>query len=176
MLTGDKLRELILSLAMLLVFAAQTHAEYTRVELQIFGMDCATCAHGVRIQIQKVDGVESVELSLQRASADIRLRQNNRVTLDQFRKIVKGNGFQPRQASVAAVGTVREIGGKLAFEVSGLTTPLVVAPDRTEPGAYKELQSAFDSKTSAVFEITGTVEQRRDGVELIAIGAVKRRR
>ena len=100
-------------------------AQYRRVELKILGMDCAICAHGVRVAVQKVAGVESVELSLERAQADIRLIKDNRVSLDQFRKIVKGNGFEPRQATVTAIGTVREVDGKLAFEVSG------VAPSAT---------------------------------------------
>jgi copper chaperone CopZ len=165
----------LLSLLILVLLPSNAHAEYTRIELKIFGMDCAICAHGVRVAIHKVDGVESVELSLERAEADIRLRQDNRVSLDQFRKVVKANGFEPRQATVTAVGTVREVGGKLAFEVSGVTTPLVVAADRSEAAAYKQLKSAVDSKTPAVFEITGTVEKKSDGVEQIAIASVKQR-
>ena len=90
---------------------APARAEYTRVELKILGMDCAICAHGVRVAVQKIDGVESVELSLERAQADIRLRKDNVVSLDRFRQIVKANGFEPKQATVTAVGTVREVGG-----------------------------------------------------------------
>ena len=55
--------------------------------------------------MQKVDGVESVELSLERAEADIRLRPDNRSSLDRFRQIVKANGFEPKEATVTAVGT-----------------------------------------------------------------------
>ena len=163
------------SLLILVLLPSAARAEYTRIELKIFGMDCAICAHGVRVAIQKIDGVESVTLSLERAEADIRLRQENRVSLDQFRKIVKANGFEPRQATVTAVGTAREVGGKLAFEVSGVPTPLVVAADRSDASAYKQLRSAVDSKTPAVFEVTGTVEKKSDGVEQIAVASVNRR-
>ena len=160
---------------LLLLVPAQARAEYTRIELKIFGMDCAICAHGIRVAIQKIDAVESVTLSLERAEADIRLRQENRVSLDQFRKIVKANGFEPRQATVTAVGTAREVGGKLAFEVSGVPTPLVVDPDRSDASASKQLRSALDSKTPAVYEITGIVEKKSDGVEQIAVASVNRR-
>jgi copper chaperone CopZ len=166
---------LLLSLLILVLAPSNAHAEYTRVALKIFGMDCAICAHGVRVAIQKVDGVESVELSLERAEADIRLRQDNRVSLDQFRKIVKSNGFEPRQATVTVVGTPREVSGKLAFEVSGLTTPLVVVSDRSDAAAFRQLKNALDSKTPAVFEITGSVEKKSDGVEQIAVASVNRR-
>ncbi len=159
-------------LLFLLIVPASAHAEYTRVELKILGMDCAICAHGVRVAVQKVDGVESVELSLERAEADIRLRKGNRVTLDRFRQIVKANGFEPKQATVTAVGTVREVGGTLAFEVSGVPTPLIISSDKSAPGAYKQLRSALDSKSAAVFEIVGTVEKKSD-VESIAIASIK---
>ena len=74
-------------------------------------MDCAICAHGVKVAVQKVDGVESVQLSLERAEADIRLKPENRVSLDQFRRIVKGNGFEPREAKVTVAGSVRRPAG-----------------------------------------------------------------
>ena len=113
--------------------------------------------------------------SLERAQADIRLRKGNRVSLDRFRQIVKANGFEPKQATVTAVGTVREVGGTLAFEVSGVPTPLIVSPDKSAPAAYKQLKSALDSKSAAVFEIVGTVDKKGD-VEGIAIASVKESR
>jgi len=164
-------------LTLLLLVPAEARAEYRRIELKIFGMDCAICAHGVRVAFQKVDGVESVALSLERAEADVRLRQDNRASLDRFRQIVKANGFEPRQATVTAVGTVREVGGKLAFEVSGVTTVLIVDSDKSAPAVYKQLKSALDSKKPAVFEVVGTiqrnVEKSSDGVESIVIASVK---
>jgi copper chaperone CopZ len=164
--------DLLSILALLLLIPAQVRAEYRRIELRILGMDCAICAHGVRVAFQKVDGVESVELSLERAQADIRLRKDNIVSLDRFRRIVKANGFEPRQATVTALGTVREVGGKLAFEVSGVTPPLIIAPDASAPAAYKQLKSAADGKSTAIFEVVGTVETKGD-VEGIAIASVK---
>jgi copper chaperone CopZ len=160
------------SLLILLLLPSNAHAEYSRIVLKIFGMDCATCAHGVRVAIQKIDGVDTVALSLERAEADIRLRQDNRVSLDQFRRIAKANGFEPRQATVTAVGTVREVKGALAFEVSGVPAPLLVVIDRSAPAAYQQLKSAWDSKKSGAFEIVGTVENKGDGVERIAVASV----
>jgi copper chaperone CopZ len=163
----------ITPLLILLTFFAplSAGAEYTRVELKILGMDCAICAHGVRVAVQKVDGVESVELSLERAQADIRLRKGNVVSLDRFRQIVKANGFEPKQATVTAVGSVREVGGNLTFEVSGVTPPLTIVAGTSAPAAYKQLKSAADAKSTAVFEIVGTVEKKGD-LEGIAIASV----
>ena len=44
-----------LRLLLLLLAAAPAHAEYRRIELKILGMDCATCAHGVRVAMQKLE-------------------------------------------------------------------------------------------------------------------------
>ncbi len=165
----------ITPLLILLTFFAPSSAgaEYTRVELKILGMDCAICAHGVRVAVQKIDGVESVELSLERAQADIRLRKDNVVSLDRFRQIVKANGFEPKQATVTAIGTVREVGGNLTFEVSGVAPPLTIVAGTS--AAYKQLKSAADAKSTASFEIVGTVEKKGD-VEGIAIASVKESR
>ena len=166
-------------LLVLLLTPAPARAEYRRIELRILGMDCAICAHGVRVAIQKVDGVESVELSLERAQADIRLGKDNLVSLDRFRQVVKANGFEPKEATVTAVGTVREVGGKLAFDVSGVSPPLIVSPDASAPAAYKQLKSAVDAKSTAVFEVVGTVEKeskKKGALEGIAIASVKESR
>ena len=140
-------------------------------------MDCATCAHGVRVAMQKLDGVATVELSLERAQAEVGLKPDNRLSLDQFRQVVKRNGFEPMQAAVTAVGTVRDAGGRMVFEVSGVATPLVISPDRSAPAAYKQLKGAFDSKSTAAFEVVGTVEAQVEkkgaGVETIAIASVR---
>jgi copper chaperone CopZ len=157
------------------VLPTQARAEYTHVELKIFGMDCAICAHGVRVAVQKVEGVESVELSLERAQADIRLAAGNRVALDRFRQIVKGNGFEPKEAVVTAVGTARESGGRLTFEVSGTRSVLMVATDKTAPGVTRTLKDAADAKTPPIFEVSGSVTLGKDGVETIAITSARAR-
>jgi copper chaperone CopZ len=162
----------LLSLLILLLLPSDAQAEYNRIVLKIFGMDCAICAHGVRVAIQKIDGVESVVLSLERAEADIRLRQDNRVSIDQFRRIAKANGFEPRQATVTAVGTVREVNGALAFEVSGVPAALLVVTDRSASPAHQQLKSAWDSKKLGRFEVVGTVETGGDGIERITVASV----
>ena len=163
---------LVLLLALL---PSPARAEYTRVELKIFGMDCAICAHGVRVAVQKVEGVESVELSLEHAQADIRLRAGNAVALDRFRQIVKANGFEPKDATVTAVGTVRDSGGKLSFDISGVGTSLSVSPDKTSAATLKLLKSALDAKAAAVFEVSGVVTLGKDGKETIAVSSARQR-
>jgi copper chaperone CopZ len=166
------MRVILIPLAALFMMSPATaHAQYKTIELKILGMDCAICAHGVKVAVQKVDGVESVQLSLERAEADIRLKPENRVSLDQFRRIVKGNGFEPREAKISASGTVRNAGGKLTFEVPGTAAPLVISSDGSVPAAYKQLESS--AAGGAPVEITGTVERLPDGRDSLKAVSVK---
>jgi hypothetical protein len=110
----------------------------------------------VRVAVQKLEGVEAIDVSLERASADIRLRPGNRVTLPQLRQIVKDNGFTARDATVTGVGTLVERGGKPALEVTGINTVWPLVPDPKQPGAYKEAVSRLASDGSAV-EIVGVL-------------------
>ncbi|HEU4889981.1 MAG TPA: hypothetical protein VFT47_00430 [Vicinamibacterales bacterium] len=56
----------------------------------------------------ELDGVESVDVSLERASVMIGLRPGNRITLPQLRQIIRNNGFSAKDATVTAIGTVIE--------------------------------------------------------------------
>ncbi len=93
--------------------------------------------------------------------------------LDQFRRVVKANGFEPKQARVTVRGTVRETAGKLVLEVSGPGTSLVISPDKSAQEPYKQLKSAWESKSTSTFEVVGTIDQGAGGVETIAIASVK---
>jgi copper chaperone CopZ len=163
----DVVRSLPLAVVVALLPSAAS-AEFTQVQLKIFGMDCATCAQGVRVGMEKIQGVESVELSLERATADLKLRQGNTLSLDKFRELVKLNGFAAKEAIVTAKGLVVSHNGKPAIEVSGVGTMLVVVADKA--GISKQLA---EMKPGAEVQLTGRVEQKRDGTEEIALTSIK---
>ena len=62
------------------------------------------------VALKKLDGVESVEVSLEKASAEIRLRAENRVTLERIRQVIRTSGYPTRDADVTARGKVVEQG------------------------------------------------------------------
>ena len=129
----------------------------------------------MRVATLKIDGVETVTVSLQRAVADIKLREGNRVTIDQILQMVRNNGFTPKEANVTAVGTPVERGGAPAFAVSGIDEVLLVDLKRSSAAAVKELDEARKSSTPAEGEITGTLEPRRGGPNQIAVASFTRK-
>jgi hypothetical protein len=72
--------------------------------------------------MQKVEGVQKVQVSLKEGVTTLELRADNTVTLAQLRTVIKNNGFVSKDAAVTARGTVagdtfevRGTGERLAF-------------------------------------------------------------
>jgi hypothetical protein len=124
--------------------------------------------------MQKLEGVESVDVSLERASATIRLRAGNAVTLSQVREIIRNNGFTAKEATLTVVGNLIERGGAPALEVTGTKVVMLLAPDSKQPDAYEELQHRMRSGSGSALEVVGLVESRGDEPDRIAVRAYKR--
>lgn len=127
----------------------------------------------MRVAVLKLAGVESVEVSLRAARADVRLRPDNQLSLEQFRQLVKSNGFTLKQIVATAHGTASAVGGKPAIAVSGINTLLHVAPDRGDEAARRKLDDFMAAKKTGTAEVVGVVEVRSDGTEEIAVTSVK---
>jgi hypothetical protein len=111
----------------------------------------------VRVAVLKLKGVESADVSLQFKTADIRLRPENRVTLTELRRIIKDAGFSAKEATIAAVGTLVERGGKPALQLAGLNTVLLLAGDSSKPDPYKEVVRRLGARDTGTIEIAGVV-------------------
>jgi copper chaperone CopZ len=124
-----------------------------------------TCAHAVRVAIRKIDGVESVDVSLERAAADVQLRAGNRVTLPQLRQIIKNNGFATREATVTAVGTLVERGGKPAVDVADINTVWLLVADPKRQAAYDSAVRRLATRQAGSIQIVGVVPAPKDTAE-----------
>ena len=84
------------------------------------------------VAVKKIEGVESVKVSLNEGRATIVLKPGNTVRLDQIRKAVEEQGFTPKDAKVKAIGNLSGPNGHLQFTVSGSNE---VFPVRETPHA-----------------------------------------
>ena len=103
------------ALAGLLLAGTPLHAEYLRIQMRVYGLDCELCARGVSASIQRLKGVKSVDVSLKKGSVDIALEPGNTFKMRDLRKRIRENGFRSMEATVTAVGQFN--GSK--FEVLG---------------------------------------------------------
>jgi hypothetical protein len=99
----------------------------------------------------KLPGVDWVEVSLAKASADIDLKAENRVTLPQLRDVLKKSGYPTRDARIEARGRIVRVSGKLVFDLlNGTTLPIVA-----------DAKGALPAETPQPVEIVGV--SRADG-------------
>ena len=99
----------------LLLAVEPARAEYRRIQLKVYGLDCELCARGVSASVHRLAGVRSVELSLRTGILEIELTPGNTLKMSDLRNRIRENGFRPMNATVTAVG--RFNGSK--FEVLG---------------------------------------------------------
>jgi copper chaperone CopZ len=98
------------------------------------------CAHAVGVFMKRIDGVESVDVSLKEGAATIALRPGNHVTVDEIRDAIRKNGFTPKGADVTVAGKVIERNGKPALAVGGSDLVYLLAEGADAKGKLAELR------------------------------------
>ena len=99
-----------------------------------------TCAFAVRGAFKKLSGVESVDVSLNKGMATVKLKPGNALTVEQFWQTVRQNGFTPRETNVVVRGDVLQTGGKLQLQVSGANRTYELVTDAKAPKAIEEMK------------------------------------
>jgi hypothetical protein len=126
----------------------------------------------VRVAVRKLSGVESVNVSLERASAEIQLRPGNTITLDQLRTIIRNNGFTPKEATVSVVGKLIERGGQPALEVIGTNTVLLIVADPKQPAVFTQAVERLRTRPAGVTQLTGVVESWANSLDRLTVHTV----
>ena len=100
-------------IALLTIFSLSgAMAQLIKVDQEVFGMDCAPCAYGLERGLNKMDGLEKVQVSLNKGKAYLQLASNNKLTLKKIQEEVKNNGFSARNAEVTVKGELNKTGDK----------------------------------------------------------------
>jgi copper chaperone CopZ len=127
---NNVLRSLLL--AVLLLGVLPLHAEYLKIELRVYGLDCGLCARGVAASVQRIGGVKSVDVTLKTGLLEIVLVPGNTFKMSDLRKRIRENGFRSMEATVTAVG---DFHGSSKFEVTGSGESYDIGkPDSKESG------------------------------------------
>lgn len=105
-------------------------AQLIQVDQEVFGMDCAPCAYGLERGLKKMDGLQTVKVSLNDGKAYLKLAADNTLTLQKIQKEVKNNGFSARNAVVTLNGELVKEGNEWSLYLNGET--FNVSPDTTD--------------------------------------------
>jgi len=126
----------------------------------------------VRVALLKLDGVQSVDVSLEHGLATVSLRAGNHLTIQQFRTAIKRNGFNPGAATVEATGQLVSRGSAPALSVSGTDNVLLLMASTAGKEALDDAQKRLSSKSTQPIVVTGVLTQAADG-DRIEVRSVK---
>jgi hypothetical protein len=110
----------------------------------------------VRVSLKSVAGVESVEVSLEKGLAAVKMKPGNTATLKQLQDAITKNGFTMKQSKATVAGTILVANGKTQLKVSGSNDVLQLVPEsQSGPEA-----SSMQGKSVIV---TGTIPEAPKG-------------
>jgi copper chaperone CopZ len=97
-----------------------------------------TCAHVVDVALKKVPGVQSVEVSLNKGLATVKLKPGNTVAVPQLWQLLHEKGYTPKTTAVTVRGEIAGAPGGLQLKVSGTKDTLTLVADPKNAAAYAD--------------------------------------
>jgi copper chaperone CopZ len=118
----------IFATAFLSLSTIAAHAEYEQVNLTVFGMDCAPCAHAIHVSMKGIQGVQTVDVDLNTGLVSIKLAPGNGAAMRQFNEAVEKNGFTHKDAQVIVRGQISGSQAAPFLDVAGTKDRYALAP------------------------------------------------
>lgn len=152
-----------LLLAAIHLIPSSASAELRRVQFKVEGMSCAYCNTTMSGALQKLEGVEKVQLVAESGLVVIELKAGNKVALDQLRRIVRSNGYPTKEAEITARGRLQSAGATHTFDLLNGSTLALSEPPSRSPKEIVEIKgvATADDKN----------EERLRIVSLTSLGA-----
>ena len=82
----------------------------------------------MRVSLKAVPGVDSVDVSLEKGLAAVKMKPGNTTTLKQLNEAIAKNGFTMKDSSAVVAGTVAVTNGVTTLIVSGSNDLLQLVP------------------------------------------------
>jgi hypothetical protein len=84
--------------------------------------------------LKSVSGVDSVDVSLAKGLASVKMKPGNAATLKQLQNAITKNGFTMKDSSANVAGTIVMGNGKAQLRVSGSNEMLTLVPEAQSEG------------------------------------------
>ena len=88
----------------------------------------------MRVSVKSVAGVDSVDVSLAKGLAAVKMKPGNTATLNQLQNAIAKNGFAMKDSTAAIAGTIVVANGKTQLQVSGSNELLTLIPQSQASG------------------------------------------
>jgi copper chaperone CopZ len=83
----------------------------------------------VRVSLKSVSGVDSVDVSLAKGLAAVKMKPGNTATLKQLQNAIAKNGFAMKDSAATIAGTIVIANGKTQLQVSSSNELLTLIPE-----------------------------------------------
>jgi copper chaperone CopZ len=93
----------------------------------------------VRVSLKSVTGVDSVDVSLDKGLASVKMKPGNAATLRQLQDAITENGFTMKPSNVSASGKVVITNGQPQLQVSGSNDLVNLIPDAPQTTNVKAM-------------------------------------
>jgi hypothetical protein len=88
----------------------------------------------VRVSLRSVSGVDSVDVSLAKGLAAVKMKPGNTSTLKQLQNAILKNGFTMKDSTATVAGTIVVANGKTQLQISGSNELLTLVPESQASG------------------------------------------
>jgi hypothetical protein len=142
---------------LMLACMSLAHAEFLRVEVTFQATDCISCTESLAGRLERVRGVESVTLDLDRSLVTMKLEAANKVRLTPLLSRITQDGTNISRTEVVVIGTIVRQEQEYRFQPAGLREVYRVNLLEADPKPELREDSAY--------EIRGFVSEAEPGGE-----------
>ena len=104
----------------------------------------------MRVAVEKLDGVDEAEVSLNDGRVSVRFAPGNTVTLAELRRTIRNQGFTPKEAKLTLSARIEIQGGALVAILPGSGVAYAVTADR-------DVQSQLSSSAGGTVVLEGEI-------------------
>lgn len=86
----------------------------------------------MRVSLKSVSGVDSVDVSLEKGLASVKMKPGNAATFKQLQEAITKNGFAMKPSNVSVVGKIVTVNGHPQLQVSGSNDLVSLIPENPQ--------------------------------------------
>lgn len=154
--------------ALLFATVLSAQAEFRRIEVNFQPTDCVSCTESLQGRLERVRGVASVEMDLDRSVVTLVLEAGNQVRLTPLLSRITQDGTKIVRTDAVVRGMILGEGEKLRFQPAGLKQSYRLRMMGSAAG--------FTPRDGTVYEIRGSVGEVDAGseplIEAVSVEAV----
>lgn len=122
----------------------------------------------MRVAIEKIDGVKSAEVSLNRGVAVVTFEPENLVTIARVRDAITSNGFTPKSAEVRAQGRIVDEAGEPLLVMPGVRRGVRLLAHADTPEAAAQIKQRVGD-TVVIEGVVPETVRKDQGSEVIQV-------